>query len=238
MKGDPDSMSLDDVLKKAEKAELQLLYRRKEETQKVNSQELSRSITCQPISMKTPETTVVVANLDIVSLDYWHLLKGADPITSYSGADIVGPEGGSIEPVGWVEASIIIAGQNSHHPVILARKFNQKVLLGTDFMFETGLVLDIQDRKFWLRDKPLAKFLLSIDLHQSGRLDISVYALEKKRLPPFHQTFVSVRTPSEISDQKWEASTTGVNTRLSTANSIVTVDKNITTAKVANLTSR
>ncbi|CAF4164890.1 unnamed protein product, partial [Didymodactylos carnosus] len=35
MKGDPDSMSLDDVLKKAEKAELQLLYRRKEETQKV-----------------------------------------------------------------------------------------------------------------------------------------------------------------------------------------------------------
>ncbi|CAF1482034.1 unnamed protein product, partial [Didymodactylos carnosus] len=34
MKGNPDSMSLDDVLKKAEKAELQLLYRRKEETQK------------------------------------------------------------------------------------------------------------------------------------------------------------------------------------------------------------
>ncbi|CAF4570731.1 unnamed protein product [Didymodactylos carnosus] len=67
MKGDPDSMSLHDVLKKAEKAELQLLYRRKEETQKVNSQELSRSITCQPISIKTPETTVVVANLEYSS---------------------------------------------------------------------------------------------------------------------------------------------------------------------------
>ncbi|CAF4673802.1 unnamed protein product, partial [Didymodactylos carnosus] len=61
-------------------------------------------------------------------------------------ADIVGPEGSSIEPVGWAEADVTLAGQTVRHPVILARKFNQKLLLGTDFMFEIGLVLDIQDR--------------------------------------------------------------------------------------------
>ncbi|CAF1373133.1 unnamed protein product, partial [Didymodactylos carnosus] len=105
-------------------------------------------------------------------------------------ADIVEPEGSSIEPVGWAEADVTLAGQTVRHHVILARKFNQKVLLGTDFMFEIGLVLDIEDR----------------------------------------------RTSPEISDQKWEATTICVGTRLSTANSIVTVDKNITSVMVANLT--
>ncbi|CAF4660680.1 unnamed protein product, partial [Didymodactylos carnosus] len=45
-------------------------------------------------------------------------------------------------------------------------------------------------------------------------------------------------TPPEISDRKWEATTTCIGTRLSTANSIVTVDKNITSVMVANLTPR
>ncbi|CAF4442554.1 unnamed protein product [Didymodactylos carnosus] len=178
------------------------------------------------------------ACVSIVSSDYWRLLKGTEAILRYSSADIVCPEGSSIEPVGWTEADVTLAGQTVRHSVILARKFNQKLLLGTDFMFEIGLVLDTQDRRYWLRDKPLAKFLLSTDLHQSGRLDIPVYAVEKKRLRPFHQAFVSVRTPPEISDRKWEATTTCIGTRLSTANSIVTVDKNITSVMVANLTPR
>ncbi|CAF0863283.1 unnamed protein product [Didymodactylos carnosus] len=58
----------------------------------------------------------------IVSSDYWRLLKGTEAILSYSGADIVGPDGSSIE----------------------------------------------SDRRYWLRDKPLAKFLISTDLHQPG----------------------------------------------------------------------
>ncbi|CAF4431078.1 unnamed protein product, partial [Didymodactylos carnosus] len=86
------------------------------------------------------------AGVSIVSSDYWRLLKGTEAILPYSGADIVGPEGSSIEPVGWAEADVTLAGQTVRHPVILARKFNQKLLLGTDFMFEIGLVLDIQDR--------------------------------------------------------------------------------------------
>ncbi|CAF4313370.1 unnamed protein product, partial [Didymodactylos carnosus] len=45
-------------------------------------------------------------------------------------------------------------------------------------------------------------------------------------------------TPPEISDRKWEATTTCIGTRLSTANSIVTADKNITSVMVANLTPR
>ncbi|CAF0782545.1 unnamed protein product [Didymodactylos carnosus] len=109
------------------------------------------------------------AGVNIVSLDYWRLLKGTKAVFPYSGADIVGPEGSSIEPVGWVEADITLAGQTFRHPVVLARKFNQRVLLGTDFMFEIGLVLDVQDGKCWLRDKPLSKFLLAIDLQQAIR---------------------------------------------------------------------
>ncbi|CAF4476202.1 unnamed protein product, partial [Didymodactylos carnosus] len=45
-------------------------------------------------------------------------------------------------------------------------------------------------------------------------------------------------TPPEISDRKWEAATKCIGTRLSTANSIVTVDKNITSVMVANPTPR
>ncbi|CAF4505459.1 unnamed protein product, partial [Didymodactylos carnosus] len=63
------------------------------------------------------------AGVSIVSLDYWRLLKGTEAVFPYSGADIVGPEGSSIEPVGWVEADITLAGQTFRHPVVLARKF-------------------------------------------------------------------------------------------------------------------
>ncbi|CAF4450215.1 unnamed protein product [Didymodactylos carnosus] len=256
MKGDPATMSLDEILKKIEEAEIQLLYRRKEEIQRSlpnkwistnsdydkdegNPQEFTTSLTRQLARLKTPERTVVVANVDapsssstnssgqeiqttkspvfptnndrnrpafpqnlqtnfyernnnsggqysnnnsprlpfysnnspnfnrsnpsganhnraprgpytgtgvrIVSLDYWRLLKGTEAVFPYSGADIVGPEVSSIEPVGWVEADITLTGQTFRHPIILARKFNQSVLLATDFMFEIGLVLDVQD---------------------------------------------------------------------------------------------
>ncbi|CAF1178294.1 unnamed protein product [Didymodactylos carnosus] len=50
------------------------------------------------------------AGISIVSLDYWRLLKGTEAVFPYSGADIVGPEGSSIEPIGWVEADITLAG--------------------------------------------------------------------------------------------------------------------------------
>ncbi|CAF1174537.1 unnamed protein product, partial [Didymodactylos carnosus] len=45
-------------------------------------------------------------------------------------------------------------------------------------------------------------------------------------------------TPPEISDRKWEATTTCIGTRLATANSIVTVDKDITSVMIVNLTPR
>ncbi|CAF1024024.1 unnamed protein product, partial [Didymodactylos carnosus] len=80
MKGDPAMMSLDEILKKIEEAEIQLLYRRKEEIQRYllnewistnsdydkdegNPQELTTSLTRQLVRLKTPERTVVVANL-------------------------------------------------------------------------------------------------------------------------------------------------------------------------------
>ncbi|CAF1504579.1 unnamed protein product, partial [Didymodactylos carnosus] len=81
MKGDPDSMSLEEVLKKAEKAEIQLLYRRKGEIQRTmpvscfssnadcdqddeSPRELTSSVTRQLARLKTPEKTVIVANLE------------------------------------------------------------------------------------------------------------------------------------------------------------------------------
>ncbi|CAF4441653.1 unnamed protein product, partial [Didymodactylos carnosus] len=84
MKGDPATMSLDEILKKVEEAEIQLLYRRKEEIQRSvpnrwistnfdcdkdegNPQELTKSLTRQLVQLKTPERTVVVANLDAPS---------------------------------------------------------------------------------------------------------------------------------------------------------------------------
>ncbi|CAF1221253.1 unnamed protein product [Didymodactylos carnosus] len=103
-------------------------------------------------------------------------------------------------------------------------------------MLEIGLVLDVQDGKCWLRDKPLSKFLLATDLQQASRLDIPVYAVHKKRIPPFHQTFITAQTPLDISGQKWEATTTSASSRLSIANSIVTVEQNIANVMVANLT--
>ncbi|CAF4304275.1 unnamed protein product [Didymodactylos carnosus] len=84
MKGDPATMSLDEILKKIEEAEIQLLYRRKEEIQRSlpnkwistnsdydkdegNPQEFTTSLTRQLARLKTPERTVVVANLDAPS---------------------------------------------------------------------------------------------------------------------------------------------------------------------------
>ncbi|CAF4471027.1 unnamed protein product [Didymodactylos carnosus] len=81
MKGDPERMSIDEILKMAEKAEIELLYQRKEEVQRAmpeswtsrnldaeqddsNSQELTRSLTRQLARLRTPEKTVVVANLE------------------------------------------------------------------------------------------------------------------------------------------------------------------------------
>ncbi|CAF4502502.1 unnamed protein product, partial [Didymodactylos carnosus] len=84
MKGDPARMSLDEILKKVEEAEIQLLYRRKEEIQRSlpnrwistnsdcdkdegNPQELTKSFPRQLVRLKTPERTVIVANLDAPS---------------------------------------------------------------------------------------------------------------------------------------------------------------------------
>ncbi|CAF4377357.1 unnamed protein product, partial [Didymodactylos carnosus] len=84
MKGDPATMSLDEILEKVEEAEIQLLYRRKEEIQRSlpnqwistnsdcdkdegNPQEFTTSLTRQLVRLKTPERTVVVANLDAPS---------------------------------------------------------------------------------------------------------------------------------------------------------------------------
>ncbi|CAF1453866.1 unnamed protein product, partial [Didymodactylos carnosus] len=53
--------------------------------------------------------------------------RGPRPICRKNGqwgrdcrADIVGPEGSSIEPVGWAEADVALADQTVRHPVILA----------------------------------------------------------------------------------------------------------------------
>ncbi|CAF4601701.1 unnamed protein product, partial [Didymodactylos carnosus] len=115
------------------------------------------------------------AGVTIINYNYWKLIGGnLDSITPYFEADIVGPEGSSVEPVGWVEAEITVAGQTICHPSILAKKFNQLVLLGTDFLHKAGIVLDIRDGRLWRKSRPTEKYLLSTELYQAGRLDVPV----------------------------------------------------------------
>ncbi|CAF0780266.1 unnamed protein product [Didymodactylos carnosus] len=94
MKRDAARMSLDEILKKVEEAEIQLLYRRKEEIQRSLPNrwisttsdcdkdegiphDLTTSLTPQRVRLKTPERTVVVAKLDAPSF----------PSTNFSGQE-------------------------------------------------------------------------------------------------------------------------------------------------------
>ncbi|CAF1123382.1 unnamed protein product, partial [Didymodactylos carnosus] len=121
------------------------------------------------------------AGVTIMNYQHWIIIGGnSQDIHPYSGSDIVGPEGSSIQPAGWIDVDITVAGQTTRHPCILAQKFNQLILLGTDFLYKTGIILDIRGGRLWRKSTPLYKYLLSTDLHQAGRLDVPVYATGKR----------------------------------------------------------
>ncbi|CAF1550879.1 unnamed protein product, partial [Didymodactylos carnosus] len=179
------------------------------------------------------------AGITIISYNYWKLIgANSDSIDPYFGADVVGPEGSSVEPVGWVEAEITVAGQTIYHPSILTKKFNQLVLLGADFLHKAGIVLDIRGGRLWRKSRPTEKYLLFMELYQAGRLDVPVYAAEKRIIPPYHDTYLTVRVPSDFDSDQWEATTTSFPSRISTANCLVVVKNNSTALQIANLTSR
>ncbi|CAF1076901.1 unnamed protein product [Didymodactylos carnosus] len=69
------------------------------------------------------------------------------------------------------------------------------------------------------------------------RLDVPVYAIEKRILPPYHETYISVRPPLQFSSDSWETTTIAAPTRISVANCLVIVHNNSTSLKIANLTS-
>ncbi|CAF1335651.1 unnamed protein product, partial [Didymodactylos carnosus] len=68
------------------------------------------------------------------------------------------------------------------------------------------------------------------------RLNVPVYATEKRILPPCHATYISVRPPLQFSSDSWEATTTATPSRISVANCLVVVHNNSTSLKIANLT--
>ncbi|CAF5184705.1 unnamed protein product, partial [Rotaria sp. Silwood1] len=92
------------------------------------------------------------SGLTIISSRHWSLIGDQSiPPTPYDGANIHGPEGSSICPIGWVGVKIHIAGVIIQHKAVLAENFEHLILLGNDFMKTIGLVLDIQANKMWLR---------------------------------------------------------------------------------------
>ncbi|CAF4465450.1 unnamed protein product [Didymodactylos carnosus] len=172
-----------------------------------------------------------------MNYQHWIIIGGnSQDIHPYSGSDIVGPEGSSIQPAGWIDVDITVAGQTTRHPCILAQKFNQLILLGTDFLYKTGIILGIRGGRLWRKATPLDKYLLSTDLHHAGRLDVPVYATEKRILPPYHETYISVRPPLQFSSDSWEATNIATPSRISVANCLVVVHNNSTSLKIANLT--
>ncbi|CAF0842033.1 unnamed protein product [Didymodactylos carnosus] len=177
------------------------------------------------------------AGVTIMNYQHWIIIGGdSKDIHPYSGSDIVGPEGSSIQPAGWIDIDITVAGQITRHPCILAQKFNQLILLGTDFLYKAGIILDIRGGRLWRKSKPVDKYLLNTDLYQAGRLDVPVYATEKRILPPYHETYISVRPPLRFSSDSREATTIPAPSRLSVANCSVVVHNNSTSLKIANLT--
>ncbi|CAF4185502.1 unnamed protein product, partial [Rotaria magnacalcarata] len=96
------------------------------------------------------------------------------PITPYDGPEIQGPEGSSIGPEGRVFVQITLAGIAIRHPAVLAKNFDHLILLGNDYMKSSGLVLDLQDNKMWLRTDPDRQYSISSDLTQAGRIDVPV----------------------------------------------------------------
>ncbi|CAF1339017.1 unnamed protein product, partial [Didymodactylos carnosus] len=125
------------------------------------------------------------AGMTLVSHHYWKLIGRSEQIRPYSGPDIVGAEGSSVEPLGIIDAVITLADHAISFPVVLARKFNQPLLISNDFMNSAGIVLDIKGSSLWRRDCPTRKFRLSTDLLQAGKLSIPVYAARRLKLSPY-----------------------------------------------------
>ncbi|CAF4997862.1 unnamed protein product, partial [Rotaria socialis] len=132
----------------------------------------------------------------IISSQHWSIIgdKSIRP-TPYIGPDIQGPEGSSINPVGWVIVDIAIAGIIVPHKAILAKKFTHFILIGNDFMKTNGLVLDIQANKMWIRSMPDLKYDISSDIINAGRIDIPLISTQRRSIPPYHVAFIQVKTP-------------------------------------------
>ncbi|CAF4284930.1 unnamed protein product, partial [Rotaria sordida] len=164
------------------------------------------------------------SGLTIINSRHWSLIVDQSiPPTPYDGADIHGPEGSSIRPIGWVEVKINIAGVIIQHKAVLAANFDHLILLGNDVMKTIGLVLDIQANKMWLRSQPDITYSISSDLTNMGRIDIPLLSTQLRTIPPFHIAFIQVNTPSSISSEAWQASVTGVRRHVVAANSLVRI---------------
>ncbi|CAF1593273.1 unnamed protein product, partial [Didymodactylos carnosus] len=105
-------------------------------------------------------------------------------------------------------------------------------------LHKAGIVLDIRDGRLWRKSRPTEKYLLSTELYQAGRLDVPVYAAEKRIIPPYHETYLAATVPSSFDPDPWEATTTSIPSRISTANCLVVVKNNSTALQIANLTPR
>ncbi|CAF1431195.1 unnamed protein product [Didymodactylos carnosus] len=166
------------------------------------------------------------AGMTLVSHHYWKLIGRSEQIRPYSGPAIVGAEGSSVEPLGIIDAVITLADHAISFPVVLARKFNQPLLISNDFMNSAGIVLDIKGSSLWRRDCPTRKFRLSTDLLQAGKLSIPVYAARRLKLSPYSKAYIPVSLSQDYASSEWEASSSGLlgHLGLVTANSLVTVN--------------
>ncbi|CAF3794553.1 unnamed protein product [Rotaria sordida] len=179
------------------------------------------------------------SGLTIINSRHWSLIGDQSiPPTPYDGADIHGPEGSSIRPIGWVEVKINIAGVIIQHKAVLAANFEHLILLGNDFMKNIGLVLDIQANKMWLRSQPDITYSISSDLTNMDRIDIPLLSTQLRTIPPFHIAFIQVHTPSSISSEAWQASVTGVRRHVVAANSLVRIKNQCCLIQVANCSSK
>ena len=130
--------------------------------------------------------------------------------------------------------NIDIAGITIQHRAILAKHFTHLILIGNDLMKNIGLVLDIQANKMWLRSKPDAQYDISCDLTGAGRMDVPLLSIQLTTIPPYHATFVQVKTPYSLSTDIWEASVTDIRRHVIAANLLVRIENQCCLIQIAN----
>jgi hypothetical protein len=162
------------------------------------------------------------SGLTIISSRHWAIIGDKSlPVQPYDGPDIHGPDGSSIKPDGYVTTTIALAGIILQHRAILARNLDHFVLLGNDFMKSIGLVLDIRGNKMWLSDHPHKRYDISSDLTHVDRIDVPLFSIERRVIPPYHIAYIQFKIPSTLPSDSWHTSVTDTRRHILAANSLI-----------------